>query len=239
MKLLAIEAAASPPSVALYLDGNVFQKLTDEPRAQAEDLLVLVEELLAQHKITLAELDGVAVGRGPGSFTGLRVASATAQGLAYSAGLDVANVSSLAALAHAEFDNIHSATSSESNGGDRSAMIVPGNEERLLVCLDARKAQVYCALYAADELGRPQPVSPETVIDPEQVVAQFEGQATRGIGNGFSQYPELANLGLSVVHTGSPLAEAVARRAVSGAVSFEAAYRAVPEYVRNNVTHGS
>ncbi len=240
MKLLSIEAAASPPSVALSIDGKISQRLCDEPRAQAEHLLLLVKQLLSEHKLSLTKLDGIAVGRGPGSFTGLRVAAATAQGLAYSSGHNVASVSTLAALAHEAFSKPSTATRSGDSGTAKaSSADLGGNEGPLLVCLDARKAQVYCALYEADELGHPRRVSSEMVIDPAEVVAQFKGSAKRGVGNGFSQYPELAELDLLFVDAANPSARAVAIRANSGAVEFAAPYLAIPEYVRNNVTHGS
>ncbi len=111
--------------------------------------------------------------------------------------------------------------------------------EALLVCLDARKAQVYCALYEADEPGRPRQVSPEAVLDPLEVVAQFKGKAKWGAGGGFVEYPELAALQVHVIENMHPSAKAIAMRAASGAVSFEDAYLATPSYVRNNVTHGS
>ena len=236
MKLLSIEAAVSPPSVALSIDGKISERLCNEPRAQAEHLLILVEQLLNEHKIMLTGLDGIAVGRGPGSFTGLRVAAATAQGLAYSSGLNIASVSTLAALAHEVFDKL--LTVKRSNESGTAATDIDGNEGPLLVCLDARKAQVYCALYEVGELGHPRQLSPEMVIDPAEVVAQFKGRAKWGVGNGFLQYPELAGLDL-LASAANPSARAVAIRANSGAVKFEAPYLAIPEYVRNNVTHGS
>lgn len=232
MNLLSIEAAASPASVALTLGDTIVERLCEDPRAQAEHLLGLIEGLLAENEVSLDELDGVAVGRGPGSFTGLRVAAALAQGLAYAAQKPVANVSSLAATAHRVF--------AEYLGADNAATpqnTVPSGA--LLVCLDARKTQVYCALYEAGELGRPRLVSPETVLDPTEVVAQFKGKATWGAGGGFAEYAELDGLGLTVVKDIQPSARAVAIRAASGAVSFEAPYLATPVYVRDNVTHGS
>ncbi|MFK8030594.1 MAG: tRNA (adenosine(37)-N6)-threonylcarbamoyltransferase complex dimerization subunit type 1 TsaB [Gammaproteobacteria bacterium] len=225
MKLLSIEAAASPATVALDIDGSAVELSCDDPRAQAEQLLALIESLLDQQALSLNQLDGIAVGRGPGSFTGLRVAAALAQGLAYSAGLNIANVSSLAAVAHSVFNQ---------QGSDATALLSP-----LLVCLDARKEQVYCGLYEADELGLTKLVSSEAVLDPAEVVTRFGGVALQGVGNGFSEYPELMQLKVPVLDSVRPSAAAIALRASTGAVEFEAPYLALPEYVRNNVTHGS
>lgn len=220
MKLLSIEAAATPATVALAVEGTIEQRQSSDPRAQAEHLLELVQALLDARGLKLNQLDGVAVGRGPGSFTGLRVAAALAQGLAYSSQLAVASVSTLAAIAHQSF-------------AECDALSGP-----LLVCLDARKEQVYCALYERDELGRPQQVSPEAVCDPADVAAQLGPRAVAGAGNGFSEYAALAELALPWIEQ-APSAQAIAVRALSGEVEFDAPYLALPEYVRNNVTHGS
>lgn len=221
MKLLSIEAATAPPTVALAIGESIVERRSHDPKAQAEQLLALVDDLLDTHKLTLKELDGVAVGRGPGSFTGLRVAAAMAQGLAYAAGLKVASISSLAATAHHVY------------------LAHPECQGKLLVCLDARKEQVYCALYERDELGQPKRVSPEAVCDPDVVVKELGPRAHHGVGNGFAVYDALSQLPLNIMQHAGPTASAVALRAASGAVSFEPPYRALPEYVRDNVTHGS
>ncbi|MEM7082376.1 MAG: tRNA (adenosine(37)-N6)-threonylcarbamoyltransferase complex dimerization subunit type 1 TsaB [Pseudomonadota bacterium] len=219
MKLLSIEAAASPASVALSIDGHVVEHTSDDPKAQAEQLLALTNELLRDAGMTLSDLDGVVVGRGPGSFTGLRVATAVAQGLAYSAGLPVAAVSTLAAVAHQV-------------GAARA--IMPSNS--LLVCLDARKEQVYCAHYRFNELAQPESVSDEAVLDPAEVVRRFRDQVSVVASDAIAHHPILSTLG-DVLEI-APSATAVARRADSGVVAFESPYAAVPRYVRDNVTHG-
>ncbi len=261
MKILSIEAAASPASVALSLDGDITQRVCEDARPQAEHLLDLIKVIMTECNVGLDDLDGLAVGRGPGSFTGLRVAASLAQGLAYSATKPLANVSSLAAVAHQVFDrnagspdgddrDVGYAKQRSTEGAGNSVKSTEsmsendlsaenGSSEALLVCLDARKAQVYCALYESDELGRPRQVSPEAVLDPDEVVAQFKGKATAGAGGGFSEYPELAALDVDVITDVQPSASAVALRAASGVVPFENPYLATPSYVRNNVTHGS
>ncbi len=122
---------------------------------------------------------------------------------------------------------------------EESAVAVEAANQSLLVCLDARKAQVYCALYERDELGRPRRVSSEAVLDPSEVLSQFKGRATVGAGMGFSVYPEPAELNIGVYPTVQPSARAIALRAASGVVVFEEPYLATPTYVRDNVTHGS
>jgi len=127
MKLLALDTATSTCSVALSLDGQITETSLDAPRVQAEVLLPMLDKLLADAGVRLTGLDAIAFGRGPGAFTGLRVAASVAQGLAYGAGLSVIPVSNLAALA-ACARRIH-------------------GEERVLACLDARMAEVYWAAF--------------------------------------------------------------------------------------------
>lgn len=224
MNILSIEAASNPASVAVSVDDQINERVCDDPRAQAENLLGLVDDVLRLNGLSTSDVDAFAVGRGPGSFTGLRVAAALTQGLAYSLGKPVANVSSLAAMAHLAM----------AEAADSSAHGYP-----VLVCLDARKSQVYCALYEADEQCRAVTISPEVVLDPDEVVATFRGLTIVGIGNGFDQYPELSALDLHATLDCVPSARAVALRAASGSVTFAEPYLATPKYVRDKVTHGA
>lgn len=101
MKLLALDTATERCSAALYIEGQVVERAASTPRAHAEFLLQLVEALLAEAGLTLPQLQAIAFGRGPGAFTGVRVAAAVTQGLAFGAGLPVVAVSDLASLAAA------------------------------------------------------------------------------------------------------------------------------------------
>src|SRR4030066_555403 len=98
MKLLALDTATEVCTVALWLDGEVLER--SEPGGEpAERILPVVDALLAEAGLVLTQFDALAFGRGPGSFTGLRIGAGVAQGLAFGADLSVVPVSSLAALA--------------------------------------------------------------------------------------------------------------------------------------------
>src|SRR5579871_1379199 len=99
MKLLALDTAGTRCSVALLLGDELKELDAPAERLQAEHVLPMVEKLLGEAGLTLRSLDAIAFGRGPGAFTGLRVAASVAHGLAYGAGLPVVPVSDLAALA--------------------------------------------------------------------------------------------------------------------------------------------
>lgn len=145
VSLLALEMSGDVGSVALLAGGAVSERTIASPREQTDAVLPHVQALLLDAGLELGDLDGIAFGRGPGSFTGLRVATAVAHGFGLAAGLALLPVSSLAAIAQ---------------GVWRSQGI-----ERCLVCVDARMGEVYWAtfeirdgraeLIGAEQLGRP------------------------------------------------------------------------------------
>ncbi len=125
--LLAIETSSSACSVALGQGADVVARHRVAPRQQIELVLPLIDALCAERRRSLGELGGIAFGEGPGSFTGIRIALAVAQGLAFAHDLPVVGVSSLAALAQ----GAHRCT-----GG-----------EAFLVAQDARLGEIYWAAY--------------------------------------------------------------------------------------------
>jgi tRNA threonylcarbamoyladenosine biosynthesis protein TsaB len=152
-------------------------------RGHAQEILGMVDRILAQGGVTLASLSGIAAGIGPGSFTGVRVSVAVAQGLAFGAGLPVVPVTSLEALALAAIGR---------------------GAARALACLDARMGEVYWGCYVAQPAGllsaagAPAVGPPAGVRLPEADPRLGSGPFV-GIGRGFAVYPELADIpGLSV-----------------------------------------
>lgn len=150
MRLLALDSATEACSVALWLDGEVLQRFEVAPQRHTELLLPMVAALCAEAGCALSRLDAIAASVGPGAFTGVRVATALAQGLAYAHDLPVTAVSTLAALAH---------------GGYRLA-----DTRDWLVAQDARRAEVYWAHYRIDPTGAAQLAGAERVSAPMEVV---------------------------------------------------------------------
>lgn len=146
--MLAIETASEACSVALYLEGGLITRWQHAPRAHADLVLQFVDEVLSEGRVTLRELDGIAFSAGPGAFTGVRIATACAQGLALGANLPVVSVSTLAAVAHGTFRQ-HGA-------------------RQVAVALDARMGEVYWGCYdvSYDDLVV---VVPDEVAAPERV----------------------------------------------------------------------
>ena len=102
--LLAIETSGAVGSLALRRGATLHERTLASARDQAEQLLPFVAELLGAADVAIAELDGIVFGRGPGSFTGLRIATAVAQGLALATQKPVIGISSLAAVAQHALD---------------------------------------------------------------------------------------------------------------------------------------
>lgn len=164
MKILAIETATEACSVALWIDGDVAERHVVAPRLHAEKVLDDTRDLLAEAGLALRQLDGIAMGRGPGSFTGVRIAASMVQGLALGADLPVAPVSTLAALA----------------GG---AMREQG-AAAVIAALDARMAEVYLASFRRDADNLPLADGEEVVVPPAQALLP-EGDGWFGAGHGF------------------------------------------------------
>lgn len=185
--LLALDTATEACSVALLRGGEKTHLAQFAQREHTKHILPMVDEILAQAGITLRQVDALVFGRGPGSFTGVRIGAGIAQGLAFGAELPVIPVSNLAAMAQAAY--------------------VQYQAENVLTAIDARMNEVYFAQWQAQKVRSDfgefldwQPVIAEQVCSPskaiEQVVQQHRENAVL-VGTGWAAYPELndANLG--------------------------------------------
>lgn len=217
MKLLAFETATEACSVAVYVDGEIIERHEVAPRLHAEYALPWAEALLAQAGITRAQLDVIAISRGPGAFTGVRLAIALAQGIALALDRPVVAVSTLQVLA------------------------LQAGPHRALAAIDARMGEVYAGAFEPSPEG-PRLLGLESVSAPEAVSIPGAEDGWHGIGTGFGagggrlQQALEARLG-QVDAAALPRASDVARLAVMAHARGEAVApdRVEPAYLRNNV----
>ena len=224
MRLLALDTATECCSAALLLHGRLLTREAELVRGHSERILPMIDELLGEGGISLRGLDAIAFGRGPGSFTGVRLAASVTQGLAFGAGLGVVPVSDLRALAQRVLDEDADVT-------------------RVLVCNDARMREVYWACFERRD-GFAEPVGPERVGPPESVRPP-SGARAGGFGRGFAAYSHLGALeGLTVrppweqlLPRAAEIASLAAREARAGRLLAPEA--ALPVYLRDNVARPS
>jgi tRNA threonylcarbamoyladenosine biosynthesis protein TsaB len=223
MKLLALDTATDWCSVALWQDGEIASREARAERGHGGQVLTLIDALLAEAGIALGALDALAFGRGPGAFTGLRLAASVTQGLAFAAGLPVIPVSDLRALA-------------------QQLPLPPHQDARVLVCHDARMGEVYWGGFRSHG-GHAHADTPERVAAPKDMIdaaiAWLGTGAVSGAGSGFAAYPELSVLQqrLESVRTDiHPHAREIALLAASdGLGAAVPPEQALPVYVRDNV----
>jgi tRNA threonylcarbamoyladenosine biosynthesis protein TsaB len=216
MKLLVLDTSTEYCSAALWLDGRIRARRVLAGQRHSSLLLPMVDELLRESAITLRELDGIAYGAGPGSFTGLRIACAVTQGLAFGADLPVVGVSTLQSIA-------------EQTGADK-----------VLTVLDARMAEVYWAAYRREGTGWSAVIEPQLALPQSVTVPPGDGWV--GAGNGFVALgevlrPRLAAQLARIDDTLMPDAAAMAPLAVQAferGAGMDAAL-AAPIYLRDKV----
>ncbi|SHF18947.1 tRNA (adenosine(37)-N6)-threonylcarbamoyltransferase complex dimerization subunit type 1 TsaB [Thermomonas hydrothermalis] len=217
MKLLALETATEACSVALYVDGAIRETFAVAPRQHAGLVLPWADALLAEAGITRRQLDAIALGRGPGAFTGVRLAASIAQGIALALDLPLLPVSTLAALAW------------------------QGDGPRRLAAIDARMGEVYLGAFAADSDGLV-PLAPEVVLPPAQAQLPAGDGSWVALGTGFAAgqgvlVQRWAGRLRQVDAAALPHAADVARLAAPALARGEgiAPERLEPAYLRNDV----
>lgn len=171
-KILGIDTSTDACSVALLLpSGEIIERFEATGRQHSQLVLPMVDEILSKAGYELNQLDAIAVTRGPGSFTGVRIGISVAQGLAFGADLRVISVSTLAAIAWGALDR---------------------ENQIALVAIDARMEEVYFGAYARGEngielLGEEKVCTPKEVVLPEGV----EVESIIAVGNGWQEYAAL------------------------------------------------
>lgn len=175
MQILAIDTATEACSAALWNDGTLSAHFEICPREHTQRILPLVQDVLNESGTLLTELDALAFGRGPGSFTGVRIGIGIAQGLALGAELPMIGVSTLATMAQGAWRKTGAA--------------------RVLAAIDARMGEVYWAEYVRDEQGVWHGEESEAVLKPEAVserLQQLEGEWAT-VGTGWQAWPDMAS----------------------------------------------
>ncbi len=217
MKILAFDTSTEWCTAALYLDGEVRAAGVLAGQTHSQILLPMLRRLLAEAGLTLRGLDALAFGKGPGAFTGLRIACSVVQGLGMGAGLPVLGVGTLEAMA-------------EETG-----------KTRVIAGLDARMGEIYAAVLEREGerwrvLQGPGAYRPEAAPLPEQ------GADWTGCGNAFAVYPQAlsrryGSLFMAIDPEVIPHARSIARLAAAGFARGEGvpAEAAEPYYVRDKV----
>jgi tRNA threonylcarbamoyladenosine biosynthesis protein TsaB len=159
MRILALETSTEYCSVALWQDGAIVERCERVGQKHSELLMAMLDGVLREANVTLAQLDGIAFGAGPGSFTGVRIACGVAQGLALGAALPVVGVCTLQALAQAS------------------------GYDQVIAALDARMAEVYHAVYEK-RAGEWMTVQEPSLCLPQDA-QPTEGAGWFGTGSGF------------------------------------------------------
>ncbi|MDA8939235.1 tRNA (adenosine(37)-N6)-threonylcarbamoyltransferase complex dimerization subunit type 1 TsaB [Pseudoalteromonas marina] len=220
--ILALDASTEALSLVLHYKGETFHHFEECPQQHSQKILPLIDELLAKANCKLKELDVIGFGQGPGSFTGVRISVAIAQGLAYSTNLPLVGVSTLAVMAQQAYEQ------------NNSSLVFPS--------IDARMGEIYFAQYQENN-GLMELVNNECVIKPELLTNEYitTNEASVAVGTGFKTYPDaLANFENITINTDITLPDARFMLAFVDAAFIAGqgvqASDAQPKYVRDTVT---
>ena len=219
MRLLALDTSTEACSVALLTGRASIERSREVGRGHGEEILGMVDDVLGEARLSLGQLDGIAAGVGPGSFTGVRISVAVAQGLAFGAGLAVVPVTTLEALALRAHEE---------------------GAERVLACLDARMGELYWGCFAAHAAEGVVALGAPAVSAARDVRLAGAGRY-RGIGRGFAAYPELGAIaGLELPPDAAGLLPRAREMALLGALRLRAGGAVQPadlqpQYLRDKV----
>ncbi|WP_448214053.1 tRNA (adenosine(37)-N6)-threonylcarbamoyltransferase complex dimerization subunit type 1 TsaB [Colwellia sp. MEBiC06753] len=223
MKLLAIDASTEACSVALLNQQEIISNFELCPQSHSLVLLPMVDRLLAESGFKLSDFDALVYGRGPGSFTGVRIGIGVAQGLAFAADIPTIGISTMQAMAQQAF--------------------VAHQQEKVSVAIDARMSEVYCSNWQANEQGIMQLTDSEQVMSPGDFAKQMleQDNPVYGVGTGWQAYSAELNAicanqnNIEVLYPNAKymLAQAKQALALGEAVPAE---QAQPVYVRDTVS---
>jgi len=225
--ILALDSSTDACSVALNIHGDVHQLFELAAKSHTQRLLPMVDQLLANAGLSLSQLDAIAFGRGPGSFTGLRICMGVVQGLAFGADLPVVPVSTLASMAlsfHSQYSNIN----------------LP-----IVSCLDARMSEVYWGLYQIED-RLPILQGEESVSSPESLIKSPTFQMLEdkfvAVGQGW-HYPSFSqalsqrnstNLAMEIYPNAESIAKIAAQAVANGQI--QSILGTLPVYLRDTVS---
>lgn len=220
MKLLAVETSTDACSAALFIDGEIREKFELAPREHTKLILPMIDSLMADAGLNPRQLDAVALSRGPGSFTGVRIATGVAHGIAFGADVPVVLISTLAAIAQDYFNR--------------------RTEDVAFTAMDARMNEIFWGVYRRNELGLAELTGEEAVTPAGEVGCPALTGA--GVGSGWAVYGEILRSRLgsrvqSIEHEVWPRASCVAQL---GAYDFANGLgvpveQAMPVYLRDKV----
>ncbi|MCW8443330.1 tRNA (adenosine(37)-N6)-threonylcarbamoyltransferase complex dimerization subunit type 1 TsaB [Fluoribacter gormanii] len=216
MKLLAIDTSTETASVALSTGEELLCEEQSNQRTHAQFILPMIDKLMVTAGLQMNQLDAIVFGRGPGSFTGLRIACSIAKGLAYANDLQLIPVSSLVAIAWSvrQQKQMHHAP--------------------ILAVLDARMHEMYWAYFAENQWEAEEHVTPVREISlPEKNPVLLAGAGIDLYWNDFT--PEIKSQ-ISDKITMNPSAAAMIQFALRSSQKPVSAAQAQPVYVRNKVT---
>jgi tRNA threonylcarbamoyladenosine biosynthesis protein TsaB len=221
LKLLAVETSTDACSAALFIDGQIEEQFALAPREHTKLILPMIDQLMAAAELKPQQLDAIAVSRGPGSFTGVRIAGGVVQGIAMGADLPVVPVSTLAAIAQGYFNQNSVA-------------------EVAFTAMDARMDEIFWGCFQRNGLGLAALIGDEAVTPAAEVV--FPDLSGFGVGSGWGVYSEILNQRLAQRVSGVesevwPHAACIAQLGAYGfanglAVPVE---QAMPVYLRDKV----
>ncbi len=236
MKLLAVETSTDACSAALYIDGGISERFELTPKEHTRLILPMIDALMREANLKPQQLDALAFSCGPGSFTGVRIATGVIQGIAMGADLPVVPISTLAAIAQSFFDKniVNERYVEQENDYDQSELNVA------FTAMDARMGEIFWGVYQRDLRNVANLIGKESVGPACEVVFPFINGV--GVGSGWNVYDQelMSCLGGKVSYYESnhlPRASAIARLGVLGfeqgnAVAVE---QAMPVYLRDKV----